>query len=298
MLKIQSQNYLKQFLSNSELIDIFRNNKVLLLYLIEINIIFIDKTNFNVFLIQNDKVSKYDHFFYPQYKKFITKEQQEEIEKEILYTSDIFNEKCHIGENDSYICNLIRNDSIDKFISFINQTNISLSSQISKSVFETNSFLLKKKDTTLIEYAAFFGSISIFKYLMFNNVKLTNSLWLYAIHSNNAELISLIEENKVDIKSYNEIIEESISCHHNNLTDYFLNNTAKNKFAAYKSIYYMNYYFFPSDYIEDYIIFFACIWNLDNLFEKLLTMKGTNVNKKFVSNLFFINYIQNHQYLK
>ena len=49
----------------------------------------------------------------------------------------------------------------------------------------------------MIEYAAFFGSIQIIRYLQYNNVSLANTLWLYAVHSYNAELIHFLEENKI-----------------------------------------------------------------------------------------------------
>ena len=61
--------------------------------------------------------------------------------------------------------------------------------KISSSFYETNSFLLKKKTISLIEYSAFFGSIQIFQFLVFNNVDLNDDLWFYAIHGKNAEII-------------------------------------------------------------------------------------------------------------
>ena len=96
---------------------------------------------------------------------------------------DTFEKKCLEGENDSYICTLIRNDSVEEFI-----TNFS---QISNSIFETNLFLIENIPT-IIEYASFFGSIQIFQYLKYNNIKLEPSLWLCAIHGKNAEIIQKI----------------------------------------------------------------------------------------------------------
>ena len=52
-----------------------------------------------------------------------------------------------------------------------------------------------KKKPTLIEYAAFNGSIQIFQYLKMNKVELNEELWSYAIHSGNAQIIHLLEEN-------------------------------------------------------------------------------------------------------
>ena len=108
-----------------------------------------------------------------------------------------YEEKREIGENDSYICSLIREDSINDFISHISRYNISPSSIISPSIFETNLFLINNKNTSLIEYSAFFGSIQIFRYLKMKIDELKPKLWLYAIHSNNVEIINLLEDEEV-----------------------------------------------------------------------------------------------------
>ena len=102
--------------------------------------------------------NRYCHFFYPEIKEFIGEEKIKELEAELLSQDDQifdnFNEKRHKGENNSYICTLIRQDSIKDFIIYINRTNLSLKSVIMPSIFETNSFL-NDKNPTLIEYAAF-----------------------------------------------------------------------------------------------------------------------------------------------
>ena len=117
---------------------------------------------------------------------------------------------------------MIRADSIDDFIIYVNRYNISLSSTINSSIFETNSFLLKNKKTTLIEYAAFFGSIQIFQYLRLNNVILSKRLWLYSIHGKNWELIHLLEECRVrpENGTFIKCLQESIKCHHNDIANY------------------------------------------------------------------------------
>ena len=75
-----------------------------------------------------------------------------------------------MGENESYICKVIRDDNVVEFITYVNQNSISLNSNIRTSIYETNSFLLKAYNLSLIEYAAFFGSIQIFQYLQMNGV--------------------------------------------------------------------------------------------------------------------------------
>lgn len=90
-------------------------------------------------------------------------------------SNNTFNQKRKIGENDSYLCQIIRQDSIEDFISHVNRLNMSLHIKIKRSAFETNTFLIMN-DPTLIEYATFFGSIQILQYLRMNNVELTPSL--------------------------------------------------------------------------------------------------------------------------
>ena len=156
-------------------------------------------------------------------KSFLPEKTIRKMEKEIspseTIESDIFDEKRNIGENDSYLCKLIHDDSIDEFITFFNRQSLKSSSKIKPSIFETNSFLLNKRKITLIEYAAFFGSTQIFKYLQLNYAPLDKNIWLYAIHSNNGDLIHMLEE--LGIKpQYEECLKESIKCHHNNIANH------------------------------------------------------------------------------
>ena len=67
-----------------------------------------------------------------------------------------FDKKCRIGENDSKICELIRNDSINEFIEYVKKGNVSLTMRIKPSIFETHYYLNRFQNQTLIEYACFF----------------------------------------------------------------------------------------------------------------------------------------------
>ena len=92
------------------------------------------------------------------------------------------------GENENQICKLIRNDMIDEFIVYVNKHNVSIDSSIKDSIYETNCFLIKNQiisgtdrisylnRLTPIKYAAFFGSIQIFKYLKLNGADLSPSI--------------------------------------------------------------------------------------------------------------------------
>lgn len=122
---------------------------------------------------------------------------------------------------------IIRQDMIEEFIIYVNKTNYQFDSAINESIYETNYFLSKNKKTTLIEYSAFFGSTQIFKYLYLNGVNLTDNLWLYAIHGDNAEIIKILEENAIMPSDIETCLKESIKCHHNNLANYIINNFMK-----------------------------------------------------------------------
>ena len=117
-----------------------------------------------------------------------------------MYFND-FNQKRKTGENEDLIYEIIRKDSIEDFITYVSRESYSLKSFIESSIFETNPLLLEVPQLTLIEYAVFFGSVQIFKYLYKNDVEHTKSLWLYAIHGRNEEIIHILEENKIDLKN-------------------------------------------------------------------------------------------------
>lgn len=144
-----------------------------------------------------------------------------------------FYEKRREGLNDDYLCELIRNNEIQEFIRFTEQRNLSLEICIKKSIFETNRLLTDKSDIKLIEYASFYGSNDIIKYIEKKGVELTSSMWIYAIHSCNAELIRYLEDNHVSPpdNDYERILEESIKCHHNDISNYLIDNIMNEEYT-------------------------------------------------------------------
>ena len=85
-----------------------------------------------------------------------------------------------------------------------------------------------------------------------NNVKLDQSLWLYAIHSKNADLIHILEREIIinDDSLYKEIFIESIKCHHNDIAHYVQDNllTVLDNGSLLESYRYYNYEFLPQDF--------------------------------------------------
>ena len=294
---------MKTKLSNSELFHIFKSNKKILLFLQQEGILTFDEQI--VKKIINDKYleANYPKYFSPEIRPFVNKKWfTKDLKEKDWFPNELpadFYEKRKTGENDGYICELIRKDSIKDFVIFVTRNACSPNSIINPSIYETNNFLLKNKKITLIEYAAFFGSIQILNYLRLNKAELTPSLWHYAIHGKNAEIIQLIEENQIKPKdvSYNKCLIESIKCHHNDIANYILdqhllkekdntNNVLSNSIKCY------NLYFEPNNIINESSFFYLCKYDHYKLVKILLEENDIDINAKTICKvLFYLNEI-------
>lgn len=259
--------------SNNELIDVFKGNKRIILYFIDEQIITISKD--------------YESKLFPE----INQENK----------SEDFEKNRRIGENENHICSIIREDSLDEFIQYINETNIKLSTGIiPSSIYETNPFL-RDKELSIIEYSTFFGAIRIFNYLLLNKIELTPSLWPFAIHSNNAEIIQILEERNISPKDdkYVFCLNEAIKCHHNSIANHILANHMDEDEISFQMKYiydnhlandifgYYNFVLF--DYIEFnsiYIFFYYCKFDYFDLVELYLNNKQFNF--KELKNIYII----------
>ena len=194
-----------------------------------------------------------------------------------------FTETIELFENikDSEICRIIREDSIEEFITFVNSKQISLSMAVQPSIFETNPFLIKRKPL-LIEYSAFFGSIQIFKYLFDNidkSILSPSSLWIYAIHGQNPELIQFLIDN---------CVLESLKCHHIEITNYLKENDLDQKVLDKDSICLnclKNYnYIFLSNDLKDQkdIFFYLCKYDHYSLADLFLKTTKIDINAKVI----------------
>ena len=241
---------IKNSFSEWEIFNIFKSNKRIILYFFESSIITVNKVLFDIINTIKFRQNYYLRYFFPEFKTFLD---QKYIEQNNFNEDDPdFDTKRKTGENEQEICRMIRNDSIDEFLDHLKKTNLPLSSKIEPSIFETNLFLIHKK-LTLIEYAAFFGSFQIFKYLIENNVQISSSLWIYAIHGNNISLIHLLEEKKIlpDDETYKACIKESFKCHHNAIAKVLVyNHTQKVEDVFSWAIQFYNFRSFPENFEE------------------------------------------------
>ena len=187
---------IKHSFTNAEIFDFFKNDKQILLFLLEEKILVQDE-NINKYLLAKwlRNNTHLRHFFITELQSTVN---QKVVEEEEDYDDDFdgfydyedddllkiseeqsinYDEKRHIGENDTKICELIRKDLIEEFTSFVTENKVQISSEINHSIFETNPLLIDNKPT-LIQYAAFFGSKRIFIYLLENGSKYDQSIWI------------------------------------------------------------------------------------------------------------------------
>ncbi|KAK8849272.1 hypothetical protein M9Y10_018640 [Tritrichomonas musculus] len=286
--------------TNSEIFEIFRGNKRILLFLIEEKIVNIDKDIFQELMNSKYQSSFYFEYFLPEIKTFI-EESQEDKETEGAnylnydeipkFDSEIFNEKRKNGENDGYLYTIIQKDSLDEYVTFVSQNDLPSQSFVELSIFETNPFLLKREKTTLIEYSAFCGSKQIFKYLCDSGAELTPSLLLYSIHSNDVEIIDFLIENhiepKLDQVTYELCLKESIKCHHNEITNYILNKfedkqKSKETIVPFCFQYY-NFSFFPDVIRINSTFHFACKYDYLTIVLLLFENDKIDINAKLMN---------------
>ena len=304
-LFLHLENQIKQNVSNTEIYELFKENKRILVFLFEKKIITINDEIIHSMLY---KKITYFNYFYNIIESLSNDTKRIEITKKSILDSnplilENFDEKQKKGENDSQICEIIRKDSVVDFITYVNRENISLSSTIVESVFETN-LLLLSKSPTLIEYAAFFGSIQIFQYLNKNGVELNSSLWNYAIHGKNPEIIMILENEQIEPidSSYLSCLNEAIKCHHNDIVEYIKLNFLKSddiKFDYFNDHLYYAYQNHNYEYIltkekdddederkiETYTnlnYFYAAEFNYLELVKLLLKNKNIDINLSII----------------
>ncbi|KAK8871932.1 hypothetical protein M9Y10_007678 [Tritrichomonas musculus] len=315
-----------EYFSSTEIFEIFKYNKRLLLFLVEEKIM-----TFNEYIVsqitKNDFIyqKKYAQYFAPEIRPFITKEFIQKYGKPefgeineknhigfktknsyLTNTSFIkeiikekksdFYEKRKEGENDNYLCKLIRLRQAKAFFVYANKMNLLLTETVPLSVFETNSYLMNE-NVTYVEYAAFFGSIEIIRCLENIGYELSSNMWLFSIHSDETELIEYLKHKSIKPPKcdYVKVLKESIKCHHNDLSNYIINNFLGRNFISkneeglrfeinyYNNIFrcayaYHNYCFFPKNIKFKYSFYYLCEFDYVKLVKFYLENMNIDVN--------------------
>ncbi|OHT06850.1 hypothetical protein TRFO_25020 [Tritrichomonas foetus] len=193
------------------------------------NIFCVDLSNFFLFqLISNDIISFESLLYIPHNEsddflvyfapEFMT-HQRIRYENEIKQLMTIDLEE-HIvlraqGVNDSRIAQCIRQDIIDEFVDIVSRTNLPLDSKIPYSLYERCIYI--SDSPSIIEYAAFFGAVDIFKYLITNKVRPSSNLTYFAVAGGNIEIVHLCEQMKCD---FSDAVDAALLFHRDEILDY------------------------------------------------------------------------------
>lgn len=286
---------IKRHFTNYEIFNIFKSNKRILLFLFEKDILTMDKSIvFTILTTDKFKDEYYPQYFYPEIQPFVDESVIKQISQEV---NENFEEKRKAGENDNHFCEIIRNDDLKAFKKHVEKDNIHLSSKIEPSIYETNPYLMKKPPT-LIEYSAFYGSSQIFKYIMSKMDKISSSVWFYAIHGKDPELIHKLKENHVKpkYKSFEGCLKESIKCHHNELVNFFndsfsLKDKDNSVDVFLDCLKYYNFAFIQIDMNNTSLFYLLCKYDyihlVNVLLEKKYQKKGSRMNVFVSSSIFF-----------
>lgn len=120
-----------------------------------------------------------------------------------------------------------------------------------------------------------------------------SSLWIYAVHSRNPDLIHLLEEYKIQPPndSYFKCLKESMKCHHNEFVDYIQNNlidsnlilqsnnSYKNNIFSY-SVHYHNYAYLLTNLKRRFAFNYLCKYNYIDLVKYFIKSKEIDINYK------------------
>lgn len=129
------------------------------------------------------------------------------------------------GKNPDIIALSIRDDDIEQFQQLLYQTNTSINSVIQPSIFERFIFINQNSydiKPSLIEYAAFFGSLKCFKFLYQKQQDLPQTTAIFAVAGGNYEIIHLCEQRQIEFNDESLMI--SIRFFHSELTEYLEEN--------------------------------------------------------------------------
>lgn len=283
---------IKQTLSKHEIFEIFKLQKRILLFFIKENLIEFDQDLSNELISDNAKNSRYlfTAYFFKEMKPYLSRNKIKNSQSKILENSEELKE---IGENETEICQIIRQGSIADFMSHVSTYRVKLSSKVQQSAYETNTYLVET-NASLVEYAAFHGSVEIMRYLIEEKVEVKPSIFLYAIHSRNDKIFKALEDYKIEINKelYGQLIQESIKCNHIEFLQFFEDKLNKKSDNIIKyCLHFYNFLCFPNENINNINGFFisACKYDQYDIVEILLKKKAFDINMRIISTKNFFN---------
>lgn len=135
--------------------------------------------------------------------------------------------KC-LGEPIDDITNALFHDDIDKFQSIITKSKIDISyGKVNYNIFDD---FIPFENVSYINYAAAYGSIKCFKYLLLNHVVIDSKTFKFAVWGGNIEIIKIVSQN---YKKINEnVLKPAIIKHRNDLFTWIFDQILLNKISS------------------------------------------------------------------
>ena len=210
-----------QTFTENEICSIFCSNSPIFLFLYE-----------NKF-IQYEQICNRRNFVFDNYFLSEKVEHQNQIipnpmfssQDEIYYINHLeeFRKNRKEYHSESIIAQYIRSDDIESFINYVSRSDMSLYSNIPQSIFESD-FNLRYNLHSMIEYAAAFGALNIFKFLYSQLQVFPPEILKAAIIGGNPEIIHLLEDKGFIPNLF--MLAETVKYHRNDVFDYFVTNYA------------------------------------------------------------------------
>ena len=216
-LKLFSSRELHQiFTSLPLLLVLYKNGFIDIETIVERSV-----ANFNEFMYFIYEIKDADR---PHYRNIVPKLDNRVQIRQKLMVKEQHDELREIATNPSPLAEMVRNDDIDSFQLLVSQTNLSLASRIPYSFYAfCDNLNIYSNAPFLIEYAAFFGSIKIFKFLHMNKARYSENIMLYAIAGGNYDIIHLLEPS---IAFNEDCLDIALKFHRNDIFRYIIENSA------------------------------------------------------------------------
>ena len=178
----------------------------------------------NLFINFLPEIEEYD----PKYAKM--REENLVIDRNDIsfYNFVKFNPEKHVinrslNYHPSSLHKVIREDDFDKFQIILSRNNYSINHKIEYSPYERSRMI--EKEMSLIQIAAVYGSLTIFKFLSIQKrIIISKNLLSYAYFGYNYEIIHLCEQRC----SYRRVYIQPFLFHHNDLLNYYIENFGNN----------------------------------------------------------------------
>ncbi|OHT05692.1 hypothetical protein TRFO_05836 [Tritrichomonas foetus] len=212
LLRLKNDFQLTSVFHQRTLFDTFYSSAEIILFFYEQNII-------DLLYIYQDNVFFKGLFFFPElyknyhnYRKYINANKLENQMKEFKSNIDDFEHIRRTGLSNVKLYRLIQEDKLNEFIDFVNLENIDLSAKVNFSIFDQH--FIRNEEMTLIDYAMYFNSINIFKYLFIQKVSISEQSMEFALKGGNFEIIHIVEEElhyEYSSSDLNYTIDKNIS---------------------------------------------------------------------------------------